>query len=132
MTEAGAWFRNTPRVRRLLELETAKVAQGEAEAECVELRARVAELERAVAIRNQDLANVEAELNSLTEATEWGTAGIEWAYGWHGTGVIWPLPEPMGDPEVMRQTLERQQGTEGVVILRREHTAWHEIDKDAA
>lgn len=73
-------------------------------------------------------AEAEAELADLTAPTEWGAAEVEWAYARRGSGVIWPMPEPLGDPEIMRQTLERQKDIEGVVILRRECTAWHEVE----
>lgn len=93
--------------------------------------------ERAEAMRWRDTgtldaidraAEAEAELADLTAPTGWGHPGVEWAYARRGSGVIWPMPEPMGDPEIMRQTLEQQQGADGVVILRRECTAWHEVE----
>lgn len=75
----------------------------------------------------------QAELADLAAPTEWGTAGVEWNWGSCSTDGPGVITGPGGSEVEMRGHVAQMETRPGwrKALLRREHTAWHEIEEDA-
>lgn len=97
----------------------------------LEERAEVERLRRELAAVTKQCDEWHEEAEAMLAPTEWGTPGMEWAWGeQRPDGTTVARDYPMSEVQARHYARE----TPGGVLLRREHTAWHRwpLDEEEA
>lgn len=110
------------------ELEFRLVPAGQQRQEALERRGEIEQLRQELAAALEERDTWREEADAMVAETEWGKPGVEWAIGNRVDHQVTPMLPGTGDETILRQAIHDSAQREQMALLRREHTAWHEVD----